>query len=38
MDQLFITYSKKDEFDNIRKPSRFIVELNREIRKISYRI
>ena len=35
-DKLYLTYSKKDEFNQVRKPSRFLVELNREIKKISY--
>jgi len=30
-DQLYLTYSKKDEFNEPRKPSRFLVDLNREI-------
>lgn len=38
MDKLYITYSKKDEFGNMRKPSRFLMELNREIQQISYGI
>jgi DNA helicase-2/ATP-dependent DNA helicase PcrA len=38
MERLYITYSKKDEFGIIKKPSRFLVELNREIEEISYGI